>query len=80
MSVTYHVVVPFTQDQDGNVVPLEPNEAPSADAARRRARAAAEKHGGAVAFSRTGDPNTGDFEEARVIASFGAVDVGMLSE
>ena len=79
MSVTYCVVVPFAKDQDGNLVPLEPAEAPNADTARRRARAMAEKHAGAVAFSRTGDPVTGEFGEAEVIAVFGAVDVGMLA-
>ncbi len=80
MSMTYHVVVPFTQDHDGNLVPLEPAEAPNAETARRRARLAADKHGGAVAFSRTGDPNTGDFQDAKMIAAFGAVDIGMLGE
>jgi hypothetical protein len=28
---------------------------------------------GAVAFSRTGDPGTGEFEDAKVIASYGEV-------
>ena len=79
MSVTYCVVVPFTKDEEGNLVPLEPAEAPNADMAKRRARAVAEKHAGAVAFSRTGDPATGEFGEAEVIAVYGAVDVGMLA-
>jgi hypothetical protein len=30
-------------------------------------------HVGAVAFSRTGDPATGDFGDAKVIKKFGAV-------
>ena len=78
MPVTYHVVVPFGRDDEGNLVPLEPSEAPTVDAAKRRARAAAEKNAGAVAFSRTGDLATGEFDEAQVIAVYGAVDVGML--
>ena len=76
MSVTYCVVVPFTKNEEGDLVPLE---APNADMAKRRARTVAEKHAGAVAFSRTGDPATGEFGEAEVIAVYGAVDVGMLA-
>ena len=60
MPVTYYVVVPFGRDDDGNLAPLEAIEAPHADAARRRAQAVAAKHGGAIAFSRTGDLIAGD--------------------
>jgi hypothetical protein len=35
---------------------------------------------GAVAFSRTGDPATGEFEDAVVLAHFGEVDLDALSE
>ncbi len=55
-------------------------EAPNGEGARRRAQAAAAKHGGAVAFSRTGDPNTGDFGDAVILATYGEVDHGMLGE
>jgi hypothetical protein len=80
MAVTYHVVVPFGRDDAGNLVPLEPAEAPNADAARRRARAAADKHGGSIAFSRTGNPETGEFTDAVILATYGEVDAGMLGE
>ncbi len=50
--------MPFGRDDQGNLVLLEPAETSSADTARRRAQALATKHAGAVAFSRTGDPNT----------------------
>lgn len=53
MTITYHVVVPFGRNEDGDLVPLEPVEAPNAEVARRRAQAAASKHVGAVAFSRS---------------------------
>ena len=79
MSVTYCVVVPFVRTEEGDLAPLEAMEAPNADLAKRRAHAVAEKHAGAVAFSRTGDPATGEFGEPNVIAVFGAVDVGMLA-
>ena len=80
MPITYHVVVPFGLSEDGDLVPLEPMEAPNGESARRRAQTAAAKHGGAVAFSRTGDPNTGDFGDAVILATYGEVDHGMLGE
>ena len=80
MPVTYYVVVPFGRDEDGNLAPLEAIEAPHADAARRRAKAAADQFGGAIAFSRTGDPASGDFTDTVVLAVYGEVDAGMLGE
>ena len=80
MSITYHVVVAFARGEDGDLVPMEPAEAPSAESARRRAQAAALEHAGALAFSRTGNPDTGDFDEAKLTASFGEVDMGLLGE
>ncbi len=38
------------------------------------------KNAGAVAFSRTGDPNTGDFSDAVILATYGEVDRNMLGE
>ncbi len=80
MAISYHVVVPFARSEDGDLAPLEPMEAPNGESARRRAQAAAAKHGGAIAFSRTGDPNTGEFGEAVILATCGEVDYGMLGE
>jgi hypothetical protein len=37
-------------------------------------------HAGALAFSRTGDPATGEFQDAVVLALFGEVDLNSLSE
>lgn len=47
----------------------------SANAAVMRAEALSRKSGcaGAVAFSRTGDPSSGDFGDAKVIRKFGEV-------
>ncbi len=67
-----------SRSHHSDLVPLEPVECQSADQARRRAGAAAAVHAGAVAFSRTGDPASGEFGEATVIATYGEVDVGML--
>jgi hypothetical protein len=38
-----------------------------------------EGHCGAIAFSRTGDPAVGDFDDAMIWEAVGEVDVGLLS-
>ena len=78
MSVTYYVVVPFDRNEDGDLVAGEAFEAPNGDTARRRARALAASHAGAIAFSRTGSPESGDFDDAVVTAEFGEVDEGTM--
>ncbi|MCW6506594.1 hypothetical protein [Lichenifustis flavocetrariae] len=77
-SVTYFVVVPFNKDDEGNLVSGEPKEAPNGDRARRLAQGLADNNAGAVAFSRTGDPEAGEFGDAQVIAIFGSVDLHAL--
>lgn len=78
MPVTYCVVVPFDRVEGGDLVPGEPKEVPNREAARRRAQALATKHAGALAFSRTGVPESGEFQDGEVIAVYGAVDTGAL--
>jgi hypothetical protein len=72
--VTYFVALPFVAC-DGGIAAGEPMECFNPTAAVMRAEALARKEGhvGAVAFSRTGDPATGDFSDARVIRKFGDV-------
>lgn len=78
--VTYHVVLAFIRSEEGDIVATEPKEARSADQAMRMAErlAAAEPHCGAIAFSRTGDPAAGEFEDAVVLKTIGEVDEGSL--
>lgn len=71
-TVTYYVVQPFEQDQNGVLLPRPPQQVQSPSIALRRAERLAMK-GGAVAFSRTGDLSSGDFEDAVVIGRFGLV-------
>jgi hypothetical protein len=78
--VTYHVVVAFDRDAEGDLKPGEAREVLSPIIAERRARALAARHAGALAFSRTGDPATGEFQDAVVLAQFGEVDLDSLSE
>jgi hypothetical protein len=69
--VTYYVVQPFAVSARGKIRALDAVEAKDPNTARLRAERLAVK-GGAIAFARTGDPDTGDFEDAVVLASFGA--------
>ena len=75
---TYYVVVPFDRNAQGDPEPGLAREAVSADLAKRLARALAAEHGGAIAFSRSGDPETGEFQDPVVLATFGDVDLSAL--
>src|ERR1700686_3882582 len=81
--VTYYVALPFVASDDG-VAAGEPIECFNPNAAVMRAEVLSRKEGhvGAVAFSRTGDPATGQFSDAEVIRKFGEVpdDFSVVSE
>jgi hypothetical protein len=72
--ITYYVALPFVAGDDG-VAAGEPTECfnPMAAAMRAETLSRKEGHVGALAFSRTGDPATGDFGDAKVIRKFGDV-------
>ena len=70
-AVTYYVALPINRTEEGELCFGEGVEAPSAMQAQSRARDLALSHPGAVAFSRTGDPNVGEFEPAVVLARYG---------
>ena len=70
-SVTSFVVLPFIRDDEGELIAEEGVEAPSAFSAQRRAQAMLSTKAGAVAFSRTGDPSVGEFEDAVVLGRYG---------
>jgi hypothetical protein len=72
--VTYYVALPFVRTDDGEIVAGEPMELSTAGAAVREAQRMAMNAAGAVAFSRTGDPALGEFDNAVVIHRFGEVD------
>ncbi|KAF0131117.1 MAG: hypothetical protein FD152_2049 [Xanthobacteraceae bacterium] len=69
--VTYYVVQPFAVSPRGKFRALDAIEAKDPSTARLRAERLAAK-GGAIAFARTGDPDTGDFDDAVVLATFGS--------
>jgi hypothetical protein len=66
-SVTYYVAISFARDETGELVALDPVEAQSSTRAISRARMLATTKGEAIAFSRTGDPDVGEFEDAKVL-------------
>lgn len=71
-NMTYYVALPFLPSEDGPA-PGEAVECQSIGTAKRTAEALSrqEKHVGAIAFQRTGDPDTGEFGDADVLARFG---------
>jgi hypothetical protein len=73
--VTYYVALPFVRLENGSLAPGQAVECPHSAAAIRRAEALSrsEINAGAVAFSRSGSPELGDFEDAVVLKSFGEV-------
>ena len=72
--MTDFVALPFVATDDG-IAAGEPTECFNPTAVVMRAEALSRKQGhvGAVAFSRTGDPATGDFSDAKVLRKFGDV-------
>ena len=74
MSVTYYVALPFTDSEEGPV-PGEAVECQSHGGAIAAAQTLSKKEGnvGALAFSRTGNPEIGEFQDAVLLRSFGLV-------
>jgi hypothetical protein len=70
-SITYHVVLPIVRSDEGELIAEDGIEAPTPSAAISRARMLATRKAGAIAFSRSGDPDAGDYGDAVVLARFG---------
>ena len=68
---TFYAVLPFIRDEDGSVCPEEAVECQSSAGAAARARALATVKAGAVVFSRTGDPEVGEWADAVVLTRVG---------
>jgi hypothetical protein len=73
--VTYFVALPFLQDDTGSPIASNGEELQSPSAAIRRAEVLSRIAGiiGAVAFSRTGDPSIGEFNDGVILRKFGEV-------
>jgi hypothetical protein len=74
MSVTYYVALPFVRTEEG-LAAGQPQEMPNEPSAIRRAEAMSRQpdHIGALAFKRSGDPNTGSYGDATILQTFGEV-------
>lgn len=72
-AITYYVVQAYDLDEEGNLVAREAQQATSSDQAMRVAAALAREAAGVIAFSRTGDPDIGEYGEAIIIHKAGAV-------
>lgn len=71
--ITYFVVLAFDGSEKGRLIACEPIAPQTAGAARRIAERLSQEKAGVVAFSRTGDPDLGDWAEAEVLARYGTL-------
>jgi hypothetical protein len=70
---TYFVVQPFGETNRGALVALPALSAKDADHALRLVSHQKRVAAGVIAFSRQGDPETGDYENAVVLSRWGRV-------
>jgi hypothetical protein len=72
-SITYYVVQAYDLDEEGNLIAREAQQATSSDQAKRFAVVLAQEAAGVMAFSRTGDPDIGEYGEPTIILKTGAL-------
>jgi hypothetical protein len=68
---TYFVATGIHKTDSGDFVAVDAVETISSDKAKSAAEKLAADHDGAVAFYRTGNPATGEFDDAVELARFG---------
>lgn len=68
---TYHVALAFDADSDGELHANDAAETPTPQSAISRAKRLATRAKGAVNFSRTGDPDVGEYGDATVLLAIG---------
>lgn len=74
MKLTYHVVLSFEAGKGPHtLIPDQPREMPNEGAAIRMAERLRAMKAGVIAFSRSGDPEAGDWDDAQVLASYGRI-------
>jgi len=71
--ITYFVVQTYSQGRKGSIVADLPIQAQNAAHACRMAERLGSTRLAAIAFSRSGDPSTGDYEDAEILAVHGTV-------
>ena len=78
--MTYFVALAFEATPRGKLLAGQAWPAGSASEAKRIAERLAKTKTGAVAFSRTGDPDFGEWDTAVVIESYGKVPAVIMDE
>ena len=68
---TYYVVQTFSVNKRRQIQADEPRQAQSEGEALRLAQRLSEVKFGVIAFSRSGDPTTGDWDDAKILYQFG---------
>ncbi|WP_448954876.1 hypothetical protein [Labrys neptuniae] len=74
---TYYVVLPFIRTQEGALLAVDGEDAASGDIARAQAAAMIgrwrgdDEIVGAIAFSRSCDPDTDHFDDAEILGRYG---------
>jgi hypothetical protein len=71
--VTYYAVLPFSRTEDGDFLAEAAIEVRSSSQARSTASRMEGEGKGAVAFSKTGDPQLGEWEDAIILGRYGDV-------
>ena len=74
---TYYVVQSFAEDREG-VRMDEPIQAQSETGARQLAERLSMRKTAVLAFERSGNPSTGEFDDAKVLVSYGEIPAEML--
>jgi|HubBroStandDraft_4_1064222.scaffolds.fasta_scaffold2176608_1 hypothetical protein len=70
--ITYFAVLPFSRDAEGDFLAEAAIEVRSAEEARAVASGMVGGDGkGAIAFSKTGDPQIGEWEDAVILGRYG---------
>lgn len=70
--ITYYVVQAWDLGKRGMLIAQDPREVPSeGHCVRLASRLAADGCAGVVAFSRSGDPTTGDWDDAVILCRHG---------
>ncbi|GEP06853.1 hypothetical protein [Methylobacterium oxalidis] len=69
---TFYIVQSFTKERAGLRMD-PPLEARTEASARRTAERLSSRKPSVIAFARTGDPETGEFEEPRILVSYGEI-------
>lgn len=78
--ITYFVVQSFQRGKKGMLIADEPRQARDQDHCKLMAERLAPQSASVLAFSRSGDPNTGDWSDAVVLVQYGELPQELLEE